>query len=116
MDYFIRAKYIGKNKAKTLFLITPGKIDTTNTTATTTTSVTSTATAAAAAGWLPQWRAADAEIKVPSSENTELERSPFKAWSRLVCSHTRHTYCQGFLPYLLLPFRSIHLHFFQNRS
>ena len=30
----------------------------------------------------PQWGAADAEIKVPSSENTELKRSPFKAWSR----------------------------------
>ena len=27
----------------------------------------------------PQWGAADAEIKVPSGENTELERSPFKA-------------------------------------
>ena len=27
----------------------------------------------------PQWRAADAEIKVPSGENTELKRSPFKA-------------------------------------
>ena len=32
----------------------------------------------------PQWGAADAEIKVPSRENTELERSPFKAWSRSV--------------------------------
>ena len=29
----------------------------------------------------PQWGAADAEIKVPSSENTELKRSPFQAWS-----------------------------------
>ena len=27
----------------------------------------------------PQWGAADAEIKVPSVENTELTRSPFKA-------------------------------------
>ena len=26
--------------------------------------------------------AADTEIKVPSGENTELKRSPFKAWSR----------------------------------
>ena len=26
----------------------------------------------------PQWGAADAEIKVPSGENTELKRSPFK--------------------------------------
>ena len=29
-----------------------------------------------------QWGAADAEIKVPSDENTELKRSLFKAWSR----------------------------------
>ena len=36
----------------------------------------------------PQWGAADAEIKVPSNENTELKRSPFKAWSRSVYSHT----------------------------
>ena len=28
----------------------------------------------------PQWGAADAEIKVPSVENTELDGSPFKAW------------------------------------
>ena len=27
----------------------------------------------------PQWGAADAEIKVPSGEYTELKRSPFKA-------------------------------------
>ena len=27
----------------------------------------------------PQWGAADAEIKVPSDENTELKRSPFEA-------------------------------------
>ena len=32
----------------------------------------------------PQWGAADAEIKVPFGENTELKRSPFKAWSRSV--------------------------------
>ena len=36
----------------------------------------------------PQWKAADAEIKVPSGENTELKRSPFIAWSRSVYSHT----------------------------
>ena len=36
----------------------------------------------------PQWGAADAEIKVPSGENTELKRSPFKAWSKSVYSHT----------------------------
>ena len=63
---------------------------------------------------LPQWGAADAEIKVPSDENTELKRSPFKAWSRSAYSHTCYVYCRGFLLCLLLPFRSIHLHFFQN--
>ena len=46
----------------------------------------------------PQWGAADAEIKVPSDENTELKGSPFKAWSRPVYSHTCYAYCQGFLP------------------
>ena len=30
----------------------------------------------------PQWEAADAEIKVPSGENTGLKRSPVKAWGR----------------------------------
>ena len=64
----------------------------------------------------PQWGAADAEIKVPFGENTELKRSPFKAWSRSVYSHTCCAYCQGFLPCLFLPFWSIHLHFFQNLS
>ena len=65
---------------------------------------------------LPQWGAADAEIKVPSGENTEFKRSPFKAWSRSVYSHTCYAYCQGFLPGLFLPFWSIHLHFSQNLS
>ena len=60
----------------------------------------------------PQRGAADAEIKVPSGENTELKRSPFKACSRSVYSHTCYAYCLGFLPCLFLPFRSIHLHFF----
>ena len=47
----------------------------------------------------PQWGAADAKIKDPSVENTELEGSPFKlTWKRLVYSHTCYTYCQGFLP------------------
>ena len=64
--------------------------------------------------YTPQWGAADAEIKVPSGENTEFERSPFIAWSRSIYSHTCYAYCQGFLPRLLLPFQSIHLHFFQN--
>ena len=47
---------------------------------------------------------ADAEIKVPSSENVELKRSPFKAWSRSVYSHACYAYCQEFLPCLILPF------------
>ena len=46
----------------------------------------------------PQWGAADAEIKVPSGENIQLKRSPFKAWGRSVYSHICYTYCQGFLP------------------
>ena len=33
---------------------------------------------------LLQWGAEDAEIKVPSGENTELKCSPFMAWSRSV--------------------------------
>ena len=63
----------------------------------------------------PQWGAADAEIKVPSGENTELTHSPFKALSRSVYSHTYYAYCQGFLLYFY-PFPSIHLHLFQNLS
>ena len=61
----------------------------------------------------PQWGAADAEIKVPSSRNTELKRSPFKAWSRSVYSHKCYAYCQGFFPYFYPsgPFTCI---FFQN--
>ena len=46
----------------------------------------------------PQWRAADAEIKVPSGENTELEGSPFKDYGMSVYSHTCYANCQGFLP------------------
>ena len=65
---------------------------------------------------VPQWGAADAEIKVPSGENTELKRSPFQAWSRSVYSHTCYAYYQGVLPCLFLPFQSIHLHCFQNLS
>ena len=47
----------------------------------------------------PQWGAVDAEVKVPSGENTELNNFPFKAWSRSLYSHTCYAYCQGFLPY-----------------
>ena len=38
------------------------------------------------------WGAADAEIKVPSDENTELKGSSFKAWSRSVCCHACYSY------------------------
>ena len=65
---------------------------------------------------LPRWGAAGAEIKVPSVESTELKHLPFKARSRSLYSHTCYAYCKGFLPYLILPFQSIHLHFFQNLS
>ena len=65
---------------------------------------------------IPQWGAADAEIKVPVVENTELKRSPFRAWSRSAYSHTNNAYCQGFLPRWFLLFLSIYLHFFQNLS
>ena len=46
----------------------------------------------------PQWGAADAEIKVSSVGNAELEGSPSKAWGRSIYSHTCNTYCPGFLP------------------
>ena len=45
-----------------------------------------------------QWKAVDAEIKVPSVANTELKGSPFKAWSRSVYSYACYTYCQGVFP------------------
>ena len=64
----------------------------------------------------PQWGAVDAEIKVPSGESTELKRSPFKAWSKYVYSHTCYAYCQGFLPCSFLPFSSNHLYFSRNLS
>ena len=60
----------------------------------------------------PQWGVEDAEVKVISDENTELKRSPFKVWSRLVYSLACYAYCQKFLPFLFLPSESIHLHFF----
>ena len=50
--------------------------------------------------------------KVPSDENTEHKRSPFKAWTRSVYSHKCCAYCQEVFPCLFLPFQSIHLHFF----
>ena len=66
---------------------------------------------------LHQCGAADAEINLPSGENTELKRAAFKAWNRSVYSHTCYAYWHGFLPYLFLSFRSIYvLFFFQNLS
>ena len=64
---------------------------------------------------VPQWGAADAEIKVPSGENTELKRSPFKAWIASVYSHTCYaTVRDFFLSYFYFP---VHLPaFFQNLS
>ena len=56
--------------------------------------------------------AADAKIEVPSGENTELKRSPFKSWSSSVYSHTCYAYCSEFLPCLFLtsgPFTCIFL-------
>ena len=65
----------------------------------------------------PQWGAADAEIKVPSRENTELKRSPFKARNRSVYSHTWYAYCQGFLSFLLISTLPVHSPaFFPNLS
>ena len=46
----------------------------------------------------PQWGSADAEIKVPLNENTELKGSPFKTWSRSVHCHACYAYYQEFLP------------------
>ena len=48
--------------------------------------------------WILAQTSADAEIKVPPGENTELKRSSFGAWSRSVYSHASYAYCQGFLP------------------
>ena len=64
----------------------------------------------------PQWGAADAEIKVPSGENTELYGSRFKARGTSVYSHMCYANCQEFIACYFLPFRSILLHFFQNLS
>ena len=64
----------------------------------------------------PQWGAADAEIKVPSDENTELKGSPFKAWSRPVYCHACCAYCHGFLSCYFLPSGPFTCIFFQNLS
>ena len=48
---------------------------------------------------LPQWGTEDAEIKVPSVENSELTNVlPFKAWSRSDYSHACFAHCQECLP------------------
>ena len=62
----------------------------------------------------PQWGAADAEIKVPSGENTELKRSPFKV-GQYIAIHATLTARDFFLAYFYTS-RSIHLHFFHNLS
>ena len=64
----------------------------------------------------PQRGAEDAEIKVPSSENTALKHSSRKVWNRSVYSHTCYAYCQGFHPCLFLPFPVQYPAFFQNLS
>ena len=63
---------------------------------------------------VPQWGAVDAEIKVPSGQNTELKGSPFKAWSRSVYSLLAALASRDFLLISTLPVHS--LHFFQNLS
>ena len=48
---------------------------------------------------LPQWETVDAEIKVPSIENPELnESSLFTTWSGSVLNRACYAYCQEFLP------------------
>ena len=48
----------------------------------------------------PQWRAADAEIKVPSVENTELKRSPLKPGvGQYIAVHATLTAREFFLAY-----------------
>ena len=63
----------------------------------------------------PQWGAADAEIKVPSGENTEHKRSPFKAWSRSVYRHTSLT-ARDFFHAHFYPSGPFTCIFFQNLS
>ena len=47
---------------------------------------------------IPQWGAADAEIKVSSAENTEFKGSPYKAWSRsYIAMHATLTAMDFFL-------------------
>ena len=64
----------------------------------------------------PQWRAADAEIKVPSIDNTELEGSPFKArGSQYITIHATLT-ARDFLLANFYPSDSFTCIFFQNLS
>ena len=44
-----------------------------------------------------QWGIADAEIKVPSDENTELKDSPFEAWTKYIDMHATLTARDFFL-------------------
>ena len=48
----------------------------------------------------PQWRAVDTEIKIPSGENTELKRSPFKPGvGQYIAIHATLTSRDFFLAY-----------------
>ena len=60
----------------------------------------------------PQWGAADAEIKVPSGENTELKVLPLKPGvGQYIAIHATLTARDFFLAYFYPPGPS-HLHFF----
>ena len=60
----------------------------------------------------PQWGAADAEIKVPSGDNTELNVLPLKPGvGQYIAIHATLIARDFFLA-----LRSIHLHFFQTSS
>ena len=56
------------------------------------------------------------KLKSHLPRTQSLKGSHFKARSRSVHSHICYAYCQGFLPCLFLPLRSIHLHFFSKTS
>ena len=64
----------------------------------------------------PQWGAANAEIKVPSDENTELEGSLLKAWSRSIYCHAM-LHLLPWISSLLISTLPVHSPaFFQNFS
>ena len=67
---------------------------------------------------VPRWEAANAEIKVPSGENTELKRSPFKTWSRSIYKDIHATFTVPGISSLLISTLPIHspAFYFQNLS